>query len=72
MQADHDKRDQTFLPAAARVDSALICMLESETNTVGAARECRAALELLGTHDELQFTLDDLVAVNNGEATLRY
>ena len=72
MQADRDKRGQIFLPAAAHVDRARIYMLESGTNTEGAAGECQAALELLGTHDELQSILDDLVAVNNGEATLRY
>ena len=72
MRADRDKRDQIFAPAAAHVDGALYFMLESGTNTEGAERACGAALKLLGTHVELQSTLDDLVAVNNEEATLRY
>lgn len=72
MQPDREMRDQIFLPAAAHIDMALNYMLESGINTEGAAIECQAALNLLGTHDELQLKLDDLVAVNNGKATLRY
>ena len=71
MQADRDKRDQIFLPAAAHVDNALSCMQASGANTEEAVSEIKDALILLGTHEGLQSILDDLNAVNNGDATLR-